>query len=72
VNLKLINESDEEKIVNNVYLYPHTFIRFTPSLNKNIEAADILKLTQWFPIDYFEEKILEKNAINEDFISKVI
>jgi hypothetical protein len=54
IDLKLLDESNEGKLVNNVYLYPHTFIKFTPSLNKNIEAADILKLTQWFPIDYFE------------------
>jgi hypothetical protein len=72
VELKLINETNDSKVVNSVYLYPHTFIKFTPILNKNVEDADILKLTQWFPIDYFGEKILNNNSVNENFISKVI
>ncbi|MDR2640227.1 MAG: hypothetical protein LBC61_02625 [Candidatus Peribacteria bacterium] len=36
VDLKLVDESSGE-IVNDVYLYPHTFIKFTPAQNKNVK-----------------------------------
>lgn len=70
VNLELI-EQDTEKIVNKVVLYPHMYIKFNPNLNKNIVGADILKIKQWFSIDYFGEQIIKDKTINEKFLSNV-
>jgi hypothetical protein len=52
VNLALVDENTAE-VVNNVYLYPHTYLRFYPDQNRYIVNADILKLTQRFTLNYF-------------------
>jgi len=71
LELNLIN-TENEKIINTVYLYPHKYIKFIPSQNKNIENADLLKLTQRFPLEYFPERILLNWKFNENIIKKVI
>ncbi|MDD3793489.1 MAG: hypothetical protein PHI37_01635 [Candidatus Gracilibacteria bacterium] len=71
VELNLIN-IENNKIINTLYLYPHKYIRFIPNQNKNVENADLLKLTQRFPLDYFGESILIDGKINENLIKKVI
>lgn len=70
VNINLIN-IENNKVINTLYLYPHNYIKIYPSQNKNVENADLLKLTQRFPINYFNSKILIENTINKDLISKL-
>lgn len=71
IELNLIN-IENKKIVNTIFLYPHNSIKIIPEQNKNIEKADLLRITQRFPIDYFNETIFINDKINNNFITKVI
>lgn len=71
IELKLIN-IENKKTINTITLYPHNSIKIIPNQNKNIENADLLRITQRFPIDYFNENILINKEINWNFINKVI
>lgn len=71
IELKLIN-IENNKIINYVYLYPHNYIKIIPSQNKNVENADILRLVQRFPLEYFNETLLIGSKINENVVSKII
>lgn len=71
IEIKLIN-IENNKAVNTIYLFPHNYIKFIPSQNKNVENADLLRLTQRFPLEYFNEKILIDWEINKNLLSKII
>lgn len=71
IELNLIN-LENNKIVNNISLYPHSFIKIIPEQNKNIENADILRLNQRFPLEYLNEKIIVNWSINENIIYKLL
>lgn len=69
--LDLIN-IENSQVINNVYLYPHNYIKFIPSQNKNVENADLLRLTQRFPLEYFNERLFIDWKINNNIFSKII
>lgn len=71
IELNLIN-IENNKNINTVFLYPHNSIKIIPEQNKNIENADLLRITQRFPIDYFNESILINNEINPNLVNKII
>lgn len=71
IELNLINIENNKKI-NTIFLYPHNYIKIIPSQNKNVENADLLKLTQRFPIEYFSDRILIDWNINNDIITQII
>lgn len=71
IELNLVNIENKE-IVNTIFLYPHNSIKIIPEQNKNIEKADLLRITQRFPIEYFNESILINDEINDNFITKIV
>ncbi len=71
LELNLIN-IENNKTINTVSLYPHNFIKIIPEQNKNIENADILRLTQRFPLEYIGEKIIVNWKVNSSIINKLL
>ncbi|MDD2907985.1 MAG: hypothetical protein PHH98_05060 [Candidatus Gracilibacteria bacterium] len=70
IELKLIN-TETNRVVNTVYLFPHNYIKIIPSQNKNVENADLLKLIQRFPLEFFNERIIIDGEINQNIIDKI-
>lgn len=71
IELKLIN-IENNKVMNYVYLYPHNYIKIIPNQNKNVENADLLRLIQRFPLEYFNETLLVDSKINENIVNNII
>lgn len=63
---------ENDKIINSLSLYPNTYIKIIPSQNKNLENADLLRVTQRFTLDYLNQKLLVNDIVNKEFLEKVI
>lgn len=71
VNLEIIDNKNEE-VLNNIYLYPHKYIRLFPERNHQIKNADLLRVSLSTGLDYFNDKIIINSEINNKFKEKII
>lgn len=71
VNIEILDTSNFE-IINNIYLYPHKYIRLFPERNPQIKNADLLRVSLSTWLDYFNDKIIEKWSVNNIFKERII
>jgi len=67
LNLNLINIKNNEKI-NNLDVYPHTYLTFNLLKNGFIKTPDLLKIFQTFTLWYYNNQIAIQNEIPKDFL----
>ncbi len=70
VKLELLDNSWTKS--NEIYLYPHMYFKYNPNFIGEVKNWDILRIKQWFNLDYFWEPIIKDNNINENFLKQVI
>ena len=68
INLQLLHPNINEKIPN-IVLYPHSYIIFDPTKNKNLwSKSDIFKISQVFNFNYFNTPLFINNKIIKNII----
>ncbi len=71
-NLKIDLLDSSWKKSNEVYLYPHMYLKYNSDYIWEVRNWDILKIKQWFTLNYFWEKIMEWETVNKNFSEKIL
>ncbi len=71
LKIDLIDPKTWDK-VNTLYLYPNEYIAFSPSINKIVRSADILRISQVFSLNYINDSIFENFKINKPWSEKIL
>jgi hypothetical protein len=67
LDLKLKNIKTNSHITD-IDLYPHTYLAFNPLKNIFVKNSDLLKISQIFTLEYFNEQITNKDNLSEKFL----
>ncbi len=70
LNLNLKNKKTDSHIIS-IDLFPNIYLIFDPSRNTFVRNSDLLKVSQTFTLDFFNNKILNEGNISEWFLNLV-